>query len=43
MIKNALNPYKDPLAVEASMVYSIGAVLLEAITLTLAEFEPAEL
>lgn len=39
MIKYALNPYRDPIAIEASLVYSIGAVILEAATLTLADHD----
>lgn len=38
VIKFALNPHSDPVAVEASTVYSIGAVVLEAATLTLIDF-----
>ena len=37
MIKYALNPHRDPVAIEASLIYSSGAVILEAATLTLAD------
>ena len=39
MIKYALNPHRDPVAIEASLIYSSGAVILEAATLTLADHE----
>ena len=38
MIKYALNPHRDPQATEASSIYSVGCVLLEAATLTLADY-----
>lgn len=41
MIKYALNPHRDPRAIESSLVYSMGSVILEAATLTLADFESA--
>ena len=39
LIKYALNPHRDPMAIEASLVYSSGAVILEAATLTLSDTE----
>jgi serine/threonine protein kinase len=39
LIKYALNPHRDPYAVEASLIYSIGAIILEAATLTLSDLD----
>ena len=39
LIKNALNPYSDPFAIESSLVYSMGCVMLEVATLTLVSYD----
>lgn len=45
VVTYALNPHRDPQAMEASTVYSIGAVILDAATLELSShssLSPAE-